>query len=320
MKLDCDVIGDLLPLYTEGLTCEKSNELVEEHLRECESCTRRLQAMREPEPEIVHTAEPVKRIRRQMRKHTATVAALVGFGVLLILLVVLAIIGDAGGSGIMGYIFIAYLCVLPMGGFYGSLVLSKSQSKIKWFAPVLFGGCGPLLSVVLFGSSVFSGEFICIFVPSVLGLLCGVADQAARKLSPTSESQGSSRVKRWLRRHLPDIAALAVFAVVLVVLYRWSFTKDIWDDMYEYASYRVVIPLAGFVCSLLMGCTGNRTTWIAPFLFSNGMLLLWYLIHQRLEGLMYFSTTFIPSALGLLMGLLIRYFRVRWQAKKKQSE
>lgn len=325
MKLDCDVIGDLLPLYAEGLTCEKSNELVEEHLRECESCARRLQEMRKPEPELVHTAEPVKRIRRQMRKHTATVAVLVGFGVLLALLVVLAIIGDASGAGTLGYIIIAYSCVLPLGGFYGSLMLGKRKSMIKWFMPFVFGGCGPLLSWVLFQVNIGMGSFRMIFIPSALGLLCGVAERAIRnQLDDWMDKKPSggfgNRIKGWLWRHLPDAAGLAVFAVVLAVLYRWSFTKDIWDNTFEIVSYRIVIPLAALVCSLLMGCTGNRTKWIAPFLFSNGPLLLWYLIHQGLEGLMYYWMTFVPSALGLLLGLLLRYGWTRRMAKKKQHE
>jgi Predicted integral membrane protein len=36
--MDCDVIKDLLPLYIEKLTSESSNELVEEHIKNCENC------------------------------------------------------------------------------------------------------------------------------------------------------------------------------------------------------------------------------------------------------------------------------------------
>lgn len=38
MKISCDVIRDLLPLYAENLTSEESNHLVAEHLSKCESC------------------------------------------------------------------------------------------------------------------------------------------------------------------------------------------------------------------------------------------------------------------------------------------
>ena len=36
MKIDCDIVKDLLPLYTEQLVSEKSRMAIEEHLEECE--------------------------------------------------------------------------------------------------------------------------------------------------------------------------------------------------------------------------------------------------------------------------------------------
>lgn len=42
MKISCDIIKDLLPLYAEGLTSQASNEMVDEHLVECDECTRQL--------------------------------------------------------------------------------------------------------------------------------------------------------------------------------------------------------------------------------------------------------------------------------------
>ena len=38
MKLSCDVIKDLLPLYHDEVCSEETKKLVEEHLKECESC------------------------------------------------------------------------------------------------------------------------------------------------------------------------------------------------------------------------------------------------------------------------------------------
>ena len=41
MKLDCEVIRDLLPLYAEHMASPASTALVEEHLQECEACRTR---------------------------------------------------------------------------------------------------------------------------------------------------------------------------------------------------------------------------------------------------------------------------------------
>lgn len=49
--MNCDVIRDLLPVYTDGLASQASKDLVEEHLETCADCRAALQAMGAPEPE-----------------------------------------------------------------------------------------------------------------------------------------------------------------------------------------------------------------------------------------------------------------------------
>ena len=38
MKIPCDVIKDLLPLYYDGVCAENSKKIIEEHIAECDSC------------------------------------------------------------------------------------------------------------------------------------------------------------------------------------------------------------------------------------------------------------------------------------------
>lgn len=45
MKLSCDVIQDLLPLYHDGVCSEESSRLVQAHLVECEACGAMLNAL-----------------------------------------------------------------------------------------------------------------------------------------------------------------------------------------------------------------------------------------------------------------------------------
>ena len=37
-EIPCEVIEDLLPLYVDNLTQSGTNEIIKEHLKECESC------------------------------------------------------------------------------------------------------------------------------------------------------------------------------------------------------------------------------------------------------------------------------------------
>ena len=46
MKVNCNIIQDLLPLYIEQLVSEKSKIEIEEHLKECSQCTKIYEEMR----------------------------------------------------------------------------------------------------------------------------------------------------------------------------------------------------------------------------------------------------------------------------------
>ena len=45
MKLDCEVIRDLLPLYAEHIASSASTALVEEHLESCDACREELRQL-----------------------------------------------------------------------------------------------------------------------------------------------------------------------------------------------------------------------------------------------------------------------------------
>lgn len=45
MKVSCEVIRDLLPLYQDGVCSGDSKALIEEHLANCAECQAELQAM-----------------------------------------------------------------------------------------------------------------------------------------------------------------------------------------------------------------------------------------------------------------------------------
>lgn len=55
MKMSCQVIGDLLPLYHDEVCSDESKALVDEHLMECNECKAELEAMDEALP--IKTAE-----------------------------------------------------------------------------------------------------------------------------------------------------------------------------------------------------------------------------------------------------------------------
>lgn len=49
MKISCDIIRDILPLYAEDMVSSATREMVDDHLRECDSCCQELQMLRKPQ-------------------------------------------------------------------------------------------------------------------------------------------------------------------------------------------------------------------------------------------------------------------------------
>ncbi len=47
MKVSCEIIKDLLPLYKDELCSDESKKMIDEHLLECEKCKRELELMNE---------------------------------------------------------------------------------------------------------------------------------------------------------------------------------------------------------------------------------------------------------------------------------
>lgn len=69
MKISCNVIRDLLPLYAEDLASEDTRSLVDEHLCDCEDCAKALNSMEQKPPTIVETAaESLNKVKKLIRR------------------------------------------------------------------------------------------------------------------------------------------------------------------------------------------------------------------------------------------------------------
>ena len=73
MKISCEVIKDLLPLYHDGVCSKESSQLVEEHLTECDDCKAELKSMgdRLTVPDTKQNmaeAEAVKKLSKKWKK------------------------------------------------------------------------------------------------------------------------------------------------------------------------------------------------------------------------------------------------------------
>lgn len=83
-KLHCDVIRDLLPVYTDDLASDATRQVVEEHLETCQSCRDALAAMKAPEPERVEAEQKELDFLQTARRRGIRSRILVALAILLL--------------------------------------------------------------------------------------------------------------------------------------------------------------------------------------------------------------------------------------------
>lgn len=157
MKLNCNVIRDLLPLYADQICSEESRELVEEHLAECGDCSALLQQIHSMELETHLKVETEDVLRHQasfFKRKSAVVGAVIA-GIFMIPILVCLIVNLATGAALDWFFIVlaslitaASLIVVPLvmpenrflwtlGTFTASLLLLLGVICIythgKWF-------------------------------------------------------------------------------------------------------------------------------------------------------------------------------------------
>ena len=145
MKMDCEVIRDLLPLYADQACSEQSRALVNEHLLDCADCRDMLQKIKENEIENGLKEEKDSVLQygiRQFKKRTAAVGSAVSGAFLIPILICLYLFGSP-----MGWIDIvlASLCVAASVGVVPIVV---HEDKLFWMFCAFTASLMLLLGVV----------------------------------------------------------------------------------------------------------------------------------------------------------------------------
>lgn len=71
MKISCDIIKDLLPLYHDKVCSEESRVMVDEHIKECDSCAKQLDDISDELARPINAiddAKPIKAIQNAWKK------------------------------------------------------------------------------------------------------------------------------------------------------------------------------------------------------------------------------------------------------------
>ena len=123
MKMDCEVIRDLLPLYADDACSEMSRETVEEHLQSCPDCREFLDLLRQTELESRLQGEKESVIQyglRRFRRRSAAVGGTVS-GLLMIPILICLVLNLVAGPSlswvsvvIAAMLVLASLIVVPI--------------------------------------------------------------------------------------------------------------------------------------------------------------------------------------------------------------
>jgi len=89
MNKPCAVVKDLAPLYVEGLTSQETNDFIEEHLTQCESCRSEVDELHRPAAApAAEDITPLKKVNQYLqRRQSLTIMATALIAAILFILV-----------------------------------------------------------------------------------------------------------------------------------------------------------------------------------------------------------------------------------------
>ena len=132
MTNDCDVIRDLLPLYTDDACSTASRELVEAHVRSCAECRTMLARMRNSEIEQDLQAEKQDVIRygeKRFKRRSAAVGTLIA-GLFMLPVLVCLIVNLASGHALDWFFIVLAALVVAASLIITPLVVP--EDKLFW--------------------------------------------------------------------------------------------------------------------------------------------------------------------------------------------
>lgn len=175
MKLSCEVIQDLLPLYREDMLSQESRSLVKEHIAECDRCRELLTRMEEKKEKMVPPAYAEEAL--PLKKFKSHIIHLIWISILIQLVGGLFYYSTLVLSRhILADIYMNFYLFLPLLSFWAEYLMRKQKPLVRagWLLVWCLGfGAGlPMMILKITGEAVW----ICmlyITVPSIIGAAVG---------------------------------------------------------------------------------------------------------------------------------------------------
>lgn len=171
MKYECDLVQDLLPLYQDEVCSDASKKIVEEHLKECESCKKVAGRLKnyEVDEQLKKEKDSVLAVHEKKERRKTVTVGMITAGILMIPVIVCLICNLALGHA-LDWFFIV-LAALLMVASVTVLPLMVSEKRLLW---TILGFTASLLLLLLVcciytgGNWFFVAAVSCIFGLSVV--------------------------------------------------------------------------------------------------------------------------------------------------------
>lgn len=111
-KVHCNIIRDLLPSYVDEITSEESNQMIEEHFKECEACKETYDSLKKHDFVANRTDAGIAGYLNKIGKKKRIEHS--GMFILALFLLVLQIFLNFNGFVLMSYLYIVNCIFYPM--------------------------------------------------------------------------------------------------------------------------------------------------------------------------------------------------------------
>jgi hypothetical protein len=245
--MDCRVIKDLIPLYIEKLTSESSNDLISEHVNNCEDCRQTLDKLKDAfvigkPAEGADTMETmpiqlVKRIKKRILEKVLILAS--------IALVAGILIGILSSSPVMFMAFMGSVSIIAFAaGIFSSIAVCRRTPPVRKKYQ-LVGNWTFLFSMIVscLFFSLFKGyfnEFLKIAIILILVIIYNVIFSStlriyARLKVPKDDTASTEPItnKRLYSVVVATFLAVAILIAVPVIVLETNRTVDNIDLLFE---------------------------------------------------------------------------------------
>jgi len=321
MKISCDIIIDLLPLYHDNVCNESSKKLVEEHIAGCDACRTMLEKIRDNtlDNRIKQEREDVVRHHTQAVKRKSLVVGICIASVLAIPVLVSLIVNLATGHALDWFFIVLTSLMLLASVTVVPLIVDRNRGL--WTLGSFIGSLALLLITISLYSGWSNWPFVAI-ASTLLGLSIPFAPYVISKLPLTG-----------VITHHKGLLAMAIntlllYMLLIVIGLVAQSSADYWRLAFLIASTWVLFPWSLFLviryartgvlikiglCFVISGLYssigGNVTEWIVTGIwrspFAGANLSAWELgtINGNISLLLLLTGCIVGGAL-VVIGLL----------------